>query len=757
MLPSDDKDIIESSCRDRAHADRDQKTEGKKSIAKLPELLSPAGSPAAMIAAINAGADAVYFGMPDFNARINADNFTSENIGEYLRLCRLMGVKAYVTLNTQIYKREKEAFLKTARLALEAGADAAIVGDLGAAALLREHLPELPLHASTQLSGHNSLQGAELSRLGFSRMVCAREMPLSDMQAFVKESPIEAEIFIHGALCVCHSGQCLFSSLVGGRSGNRGLCAQPCRLPYKIGNGGVDRKGRDSVSYPLSLKDACLAKHIPEIIDSGVASLKIEGRMKPAEYVGRVTAIYRRLLDQRRAATDAEVAYLADVFSRGGSFTDGYFTSSVSKDMLGVRSDRDKERSRIAGADQEMPKERKIGVAVSARIKRGEPMELSLAVAPSDIHRYSNTVTAVSVKGEPPLEAISRPTDRALAEKNLLKLGSTRFSAAEVNIEIDEGIMVPVSALNSLRRSATDALEELLSSHKANGSDITQISASKEAYAPKGKAPKKRIRAALFTEASRIPPSAEAYFDEIYLPATEFARKGAETPSFVNGVVLPPVIFDSERDRVDKMLSLARKAGAVYALCGNVGHYQLAARHGFELRGDFRLNVSNAESANALASLGFEVVTASPELTPPKVRDVAAESSIGVRAIVYGKIPLMIVEKCVICEGLKRGNAPLCPIKSRGEVETVCRGVLTDRTGAEFTVMREFDHRNVIYNSVPVYMGDKKQELDALSLEGEVYIFSDESREEAARVIEGYSSGRAFNGHIRRMGVREKP
>ena len=173
--------------------------------------------------------------MPDFNARINADNFTSESIGEYLRLCRLMGVKAYVTLNTQIYKREKEAFLKTARLAFEAGADAAIVGDLGAAALLREHLPLLPLHASTQLSGHNFLQGAELSRLGFSRMVCAREMPLSDIRTFVESSPIEAEIFIHGALCVCHSGQCLFSSLVGGRSGNRGLCAQPCRLPYKVG------------------------------------------------------------------------------------------------------------------------------------------------------------------------------------------------------------------------------------------------------------------------------------------------------------------------------------------------------------------------------------------------------------------------------------------------------------------------------------------------------------------------------------------
>ena len=223
-----------------------------------PELLSPAGSPSALRAAIDGGADAVYFAMPEFNARINADNFTPDSFAEGVELCHISGVRSYVTLNTQIYDRERADFLRTAERAYLAGVDAAIVGDLGAAKLLREYIPGLTLHASTQLSGHSAESGRVLSELGFTRMVCAREMPLEDIKRFTENSPIEAEIFIHGALCVCHSGQCLFSSLVGGRSGNRGLCAQPCRLPYKVPNG----RNR----YPLSLKDVSLASHIPEII-----------------------------------------------------------------------------------------------------------------------------------------------------------------------------------------------------------------------------------------------------------------------------------------------------------------------------------------------------------------------------------------------------------------------------------------------------------------------------------------------------------
>ena len=705
---------------------------------KLPELLSPAGSPASMMAAIKAGADAVYFGMPEFNARIGADNFTAENIGEYLRACHLMGVKAYVTLNTQIYDRERESFLATARLAFEAGADAAIVGDLGAAELLRKELPDFEIHASTQLSGHNASAGAELSKLGFSRMVIARETSLEDIKTFVEESPVELEIFVHGALCVCHSGQCLFSSLVGGRSGNRGLCAQPCRLPYKIGEKSL---------YPLSLKDSCLAMHIPEIIESGAASLKIEGRMKPSDYVGRVTAVYRKLLDEGRAATPSEMKYLADIFSRDG-FTDRYFTGELAGDMIGIRTDADKERSRaLAEKGSDIP-ERKIGVYMYADIRAGEPMSLAVEIADADKGRYPYLADArVTVKGDVPFEAVNRPTDRALAEKNLVKLGATVFSAEKVEINIDDGLMVPVSALNSLRRGAIEALEELiLSPYKSRKTGAFSVERAERKNKEKGRA--KKI--ATFTEYSLIPSEAYRYFDEIYLPLGEFSRTDV---SGVNGVMLPAVIFDSELPEVRKMLLTARSSGVKYALVGNVGHKSLAEELGFEVRGDFRLNVSNSHSASAIKSLGFSSVVLSPELTLPKLRDIAAASDIECRAIAYGRIPLMVVEKCVICEGLRKGGKGLCPLKEKGHTG-VCRGSLTDRTGASFPVIREFSHRNIIFNSVPVYMADKRSELDRAGLDGHVFIFSDESKEQVKNIISAYESGASADTRVRRIGVQ---
>ena len=701
-----------------------------------------------MVAAINAGADAVYFGMPEFNARIGADNFTRENLGEYLDLCHLMGVKAYITLNTQIYDRETDAFLKTARFAYEAGADAAIVGDLGAAALLREHLPELPIHASTQLSGHSYTSGAELSKLGFSRMVCAREMSLGDIKTFTEKSPIEAEIFIHGALCVCHSGQCLFSSLVGGRSGNRGLCAQPCRLPYKIGkryegaHSPEDEGGKSG--YHLSLKDSCLAAHIPEIIGSGAASLKIEGRMKAADYVGRVTAVYRKLLDEGRGATKAELDYLAAVFSRGG-FTDGYFKGNISRDMLGVRSDADKESSKkLSTFEAEYLTDRKIPICMYTKIHRNNKMQLTISLADGrDI--------TVTVEGEIPFEAQNRPTDAALAEKNLLKLGSSRFVCREIKTDIDDGLMVPVSALNALRRDGVAALEEAIlapyKERKAEG----RVSPKSQNGSGEGR--EKREKIALFTELSQIPETAYGYFDKIYLPATEFARHKAQELSAVTGVVLPEVIFDSEREEVKKLLSLAKKAGAKYALVGNLGHIDLAKEAGFEIHGSFRLNVSNPYAAKAVAEYGFSDVILHPELTLPKCRDIARSGEIACLAVTYGKVPLMVLEKCVICESLGGKKGELCPIMKN--MDKVCRGSLTDRTGATFPLVREFSHRNLLYNSVPVYMADKRGELDRAAPLGEVFIFSDETREEVTEVIAAYEKGIPAKGRVRRMGVKD--
>ena len=277
---------------------------------KLPELLCPAGSREALFAGIEGGADAVYMGGTSFNARINAKNFDFNDMRECAEIAHKYGVKLYQTLNIQIYDKEIDSFVRDAYRSAECGIDAFIVADMGAASLLKKYVPEMPLHASTQMSAHNKDAGFTLQKLGFERLVPARELSLTDIKTMVNENPLEVEIFVHGALCVSHSGQCLFSSLVGGRSGNRGVCAQPCRLPYTC-----DGKA----SYPLSLKDLSLASHVTKIIDSGVHSLKIEGRMKAPEYVLRVAQVWRRLLDEGRNATYDDIKALEEAFSRRGT------------------------------------------------------------------------------------------------------------------------------------------------------------------------------------------------------------------------------------------------------------------------------------------------------------------------------------------------------------------------------------------------------------------------------------------------------
>ena len=297
---------------------------------RLPELLAPAGSPEALRAAVEAGADAVYLGMTAFNARMSAKNFTRADLCDAVAYAHERGVRVYVTLNTATLDREMRQLVELCDFLYRSDVDALIVSDLGLASVIRARYPDFELHGSTQCSGHNSDAAKFLAEHGFSLMVAARELSGENLKKLISRSPIPIEVFVHGALCVSASGQCLMSSMVGGRSGNRGECAQPCRLPYNN-------------RYPLSLKDNCLAGHITELIEMGVASLKIEGRMKSPDYVSAVVSVYRRLLDEGRNASESEIAYLAKVFSRNG-FTDGYFTGDM-KNMNGVRTDENKAES----------------------------------------------------------------------------------------------------------------------------------------------------------------------------------------------------------------------------------------------------------------------------------------------------------------------------------------------------------------------------------------------------------------------------
>ena len=497
----------------------------KKTYADLPELLAPAGSLDALRAAVNAGADAVYFGGGSYNARINAHNFTNDEIAYAIKLLHSHGKKAYITLNTLVLDKEIEEYLRFSEFAANCYADALIVADIGGAAAIHRHIPSLELHASTQMSGHNVAEAEILKSLGFSRMVCAREMPREDVEFLVRNSPLETEMFVHGALCVCHSGQCLFSSLVGGRSGNRGECAQPCRLPYTTADG--------KETFPLSLKDLSLANHLTELVEMGVRSLKIEGRMKSPEYVFGVTKAFRTLLDNGADANERELSSLAKIFSRGG-FTDGYYKNNINSSMLGVRSDSDKQNSKkitmTAPENITSLELVKTPIDVFARIKQGKVCELT----------FTAENTAVTVKGAVAQEAINAPLSFEDVKRSLTKLGNTPFCVKSFDAELSDGTIVPVSALNALRRQAAEQLEALLNAKKSEND------AHFEKYIPESsKSERKLAKSARFSSPEQIPECAYQFFDIIYLPLDKF---GGEC----NGIILPPVIFDGEREKVEK-------------------------------------------------------------------------------------------------------------------------------------------------------------------------------------------------------------
>ncbi|MBO4284051.1 MAG: U32 family peptidase [Clostridia bacterium] len=660
----------------------------------LPELLSPAGSFDAVVAAVNAGADAVYFGGKQLNARAFAKNLDDREIARAILYCRLHGAKAYITLNTLLSERELEAAVRRAGELRELGADALIVADAGLISRLAEVYPDLPLHASTQASAH-STEGCDLlAKLGAKRVVLARELPYSEIVSVTENAVPETEIFLHGALCVCHSGQCLFSSLVGGRSGNRGACAQPCRLPY-------DGKER------LSLRDLCLAPHIPELIASGVASLKIEGRMKSPGYVYGVTSVYRRLLDEKRAATPGEIAELERIFSRGG-FTDGYFTGNLGRGMLGVRSASDKANSRKANDAGYAPIP--VPVKLDCTVAPGVPSTLTLTAVGR----------SVTVAGETPQPAKSAPLETDALAARLTKLGGTFFTCDPIGVKIDlaPGLNLSPGAVNQLRRAAVSAWE-------AGERRAPLPYTERKTDRPFPQSPLLSVfcqtAKQLDAIASLLPAGSETF-----LPVWE--EIGATTPS---GVSFPAVIFDREREEVVRMAKAARARGIGLALVHNVGQIGLARSLGFTAIGSQRLNITNRESAAALFCAGLSDAVLSPELPLP------AAAEVGGRILSYGYIPLMLTERCFIREnfGCEKCN----------------KACFTDRFAFYFGLIREYPHRNQILNSVPTYLGDKRDELAAAGLRRLHLLFMPESPDLARSTLSDFLTGRALDGTVRRM------
>ena len=655
----------------------------------IPELLCPAGDYQSLVGAIAGGADAVYFGTRLFNARIRANNFTLEEARDAIRLCHAHGVKVYITLNIAVYDREIPSLLSYVSHLYAYGADALIVSDLGIMSLIMRFFPNMEIHASTQCTVHN-LDGVKfLYSMGVKRVVIARELDRKNIEYICKNTDAETEMFIHGAHCMSVSGQCLMSYAMGGRSGNRGECAQPCRLPYKI-------SGKSA--YHLSLKDMSLSSHIKEICDTGVTSLKVEGRMKSADYVYGVSSVYRTLLDERRDSHTSERDTLAALFSRQG-FSDGYFNGKINDSMLGIRSDEDKAQSRQReGAAITLPK---IKIRIKGVFELGKRAMLT----------FSDSDHSVSVLGDTVEKAISAPMDEDSIKKNLIKLGNTPYEASDVELLCDDNIMMRVSSINAMRREAT---ERLLDTGREYNEVVYQPSVCDYERPYR--------RSALFSRAEQIPGDT-SYFDRVYIYANNY-----EHGCGANGICLPPVVLDSEWESVDKMLASAKADGVKYALVSNIGQIERVKSHGFIITADFRFNTFNRPCVDNLRSFGFDTVILSPELMLRQCEDM-----MGNAIIVYGKIPVMTTHKCII-----KGTAGC----------DKCRAYMTDRTGSGFYAEGIFGHRNIIYNSVPIYMADK---IDTLRGFSHHFIFSDETAEQCKKIIDAYKRRLTTDKKIKRI------
>lgn len=678
------------------------------------ELLAPAGSPEALTAAVQAGADAVYLGIGPLNARRNAKNFTPETLAQAVEYCHLRGVKVYLTLNTLLNDRELALAAETGALAARLGVDAVLVQDLGVARLLRQTCPDLPLHASTQMTVHNLDGVLACAELGMTRVVLSRELSAEAIRSLCQRSPVELEVFGHGALCMCYSGQCFLSAVLGGRSGNRGLCAQPCRLAFQW-------PGEKKAGHPLSLKDLSLAGALGELEEMGVACLKLEGRMKKPEYVAVVTGIYAAALREGREPTPQEVAQLEAAFSRQG-FTQGYYRDQKGPAMFGTRPEGTRDPAELfdrVRQEYSRGEHRTVPVTFAAQAKADAPLTLT---ARDD---RGHTVT---VQAPPPEAARNRETTEQQLTEQLKKTGGTVFRARQIQVDLDPGLAVPLSAVNGLRRQALEALTQAR----------TQPPQRSVSPLPPLAVEKGPRRTPAFTLSfRRWEQLSRACLDQgpalVYLPcqelaahAEELARWTADYPAVSFGAVLPRIVWDRELPRLRQELAAARRAGVTQALVSHIGQLPLVRSLDLTPRADFGLGLTNGLGAEELARLGFASATASFELRLSQVRDL--HKPLPTELLVYGRLPLMMMENCIL---KNRGKGCRCENEPQS---------LRDRKGEDFPVESAWGCRNELFNAKVLWLADK----DDWKRAGLTYArlsFLREDPETCAAVFRAYRTG----------------
>ena len=696
-----------------------------------PELLAPAGSPESLRAAVQSGADAVYLGWGAFNARRGAKNFSDEEFAAALAYCHERSVRVFLTLNTLVTDRELPQALETAIQAGRLGVDAVLVQDWGLFDLLRRTLPDLPLHASTQMSLFTSGGAREAAADGCERVVIARECSAEDTRAICENCPVEVEVFAHGALCMCYSGQCEMSALIGGRSGNRGRCAQPCRLPY-----GINAPAKKA--YPLSLKDSCLADRLGEMASMGVACVKLEGRMKRPEYVAVVTRIYARLLEEGRSPTSRELAELEQAFSRSG-FTDWYWQGRHGAGMFGTRPENAPDPKDLfdeARRAYEKDSLRTVPVDLSCSITAGAPCTLTA----SDQSGHTVTVT-----GPAPEPARTKPLTEAELAERLRKTGGTAYRCAAVSVTLDQGLSLPVSAINGLRRDVLAVLTAARTAPPVRRElpvpPLPDIDCSAET--PQ-----------LTLSVTRLEQLSPALLDlgrpaRVDVPLEVLSRLEALPEGGTEWcAVLPRVWRDRDEPGLRAWLERARALGCTGALLGNLGHLPLVRGMGFHLYGDYGLNVFNSRSLAYLRDKGLESACVSFELRFAQIRDL--KKVLPTEAIVYGRLPLMITENCLVQNGtgcrLDRQGA--C-VPEDGPCRREPPHVLVDRTGASFPLLPAYGHRTEIQNSRPLYLADRP-EVRRLGLAFARLRFTTETAEECVRIVRNYLDGAPAAGEFTR-------
>ena len=677
------------------------------------EILAPVGNEEMLRAAVFSGADAVYLGFSGFNARTSANNFNADTLKDAVAFCHARGVAVHVALNTTVYGGELPALEQAIRAVAASGADAVICQDLAVATLIGKIAPQLPRHGSTQMSVH-SLQGAlELKELGFTRVVLARELSMPEVEHITKHCGIETECFVHGALCMCVSGQCYMSAFLGGRSGNRGSCAGPCRLPFEANALPEGKPGR---LHHLSLKDNSVIDKLDKLQALGVASAKIEGRLRTPEYVA--AAVSACLAGREGRAYDRDL--LKNAFSRSG-FTSGYLDGKIDGTMFGVRSEADAELTqKTLPMLRELYRRERSRVPVQMKLEIEEGGE-KLTVTDADGNK------AFAYGDAEPQPARTDPTESL--NRSLTKTGGTPFTAEKITVEMDGGPwFIPGSAVNELRREALDALlkkREVLRPWPTTEEHVAAL--------PQRTLPPRRTLRARFERWEQVPERALDGVEYLILPIAQADRVPREWRAKTL-LELPRVMFGALEQDTARRIAATQDAGFAGYEVSNIAHLRLC--RGLPMTGGFGLNITNNVAAQFYAEQGLSSLLILPEVKDSDIASIAPTRNgkpVPTGVMIYGHMPLMLTRAC-----------PLQNIHDCAHCDKT--GVLTDRKAKKFPVRCGLGVRT-IYNPVPIYMGDKP---GALAVDYGVAYFTLESREEAAQILDSIRTHAPFEGDFTR-------